>query len=464
MGPRQMILSAFFFNPQGDHRMSWRHPRAPEREIFDLDYYRQLAQAAETACMDAIFVADHVAMWDTYESNLAHYANARLEPITLLSALAAVTNHIGLIATASASYSEPYNLARAFASLDHISKGRAGWNVVTSGMNEEAMNFGRDANIEHALRYERAVEFLDTAKALWDSLEDNSLLLDKQSGYFADPKLVHRINHAGKHFKVRGPLNVPRPPQGYPVIVQAGSSADGKNLAAAHADLNFALVRTIEEGQRYRKDFDERLRRNNRNPEDLRGTSGHPADCREVGEPTRRRSEIFWKHWCPNRSASIWYRVGARIDLSACPIDGPLPPLPDVSTYDGQRTNLERLKAFAADNLAIREIARRISNAGTGPVMAGTPTDIADQMEAWYRAGAADGFNLMFPLLPDDWMNFATQVVPELQRRGLTRTEYDSGTLRDRLGLPRPANHFSSIRRRSICTPSPDVHEQQRST
>ena len=172
MQPRQMILSAFFFNPQGDHRMSWRHPQAPGREVFDLDYYRQLAQAAEAACMDAIFVADHVAMWDTYESNVAHYANARLEPITLLSALAAVTRHIGLIATASASYSEPYNLARAFASMDHISKGRVGWNVVTSGMNEEAMNFGRDANIEHALRYERAVEFLDTAKALWDSLED----------------------------------------------------------------------------------------------------------------------------------------------------------------------------------------------------------------------------------------------------------------------------------------------------
>src|SRR5580698_9257101 len=240
MARNPMILTAFFFNPQGDHRMSWRDPHAPRMEIFDLDYYKQLALAAERARMDALFVADHVAMWDTYESNIRHYANARLEPITLLAALAAVTSHIGLIATASASYSEPYNLARMFASLDHISRGRMGWNVVTSAMNEEAMNFGRDANIEHAYRYERAAEFLETAKALWDSLEDGAELIDKTTGVFADPRLVHRINHVGKHFRVRGPLNVPRPPQGYPLIVQAGSSDDGKNLASEHADVNFA--------------------------------------------------------------------------------------------------------------------------------------------------------------------------------------------------------------------------------
>src|ERR1700722_84436 len=199
MGRPFMILSAFFFNPQGDHRMSWRHPMAPTREIFDLTYYQKLAEAAEVARVDAMFVADHVAMWDTYESNIAHYANARLEPITMLAALAAVTHHIGLIVTASASYSEPYNIARAFASLDHISGGRFGWNVVTSGMNEEAMNFGRDANIEHTFRYERAQEFLEVTKALWDSLEDDSLLLDKATGFFADPKHIHRINHIGKH-------------------------------------------------------------------------------------------------------------------------------------------------------------------------------------------------------------------------------------------------------------------------
>jgi FMN-dependent oxidoreductase (nitrilotriacetate monooxygenase family) len=436
-----MILSAFFFNPQGDHRMSWRHPAAPGGEIFDLAYYRRLADAAEAARMDAIFVADHVAMWDTYESNIAHYANARLEPITMLAAVAALTRHIGLIVTASASYSEPYNIARTFASLDHISNGRFGWNVVTSGMNEEAMNFGRDANIEHTFRYERAEEFLDVTKALWDSIDDDALLLDKKSGFFADPKRVHRINHIGKQFKVRGPLNVPRSPQGYPVIVQAGSSEDGKDLAAKHADLNFSLVRTIEEGQRYRKDFDERLKRIGRDSTDLKVLPGIlPIVARSRAEAQEKRD--FLETLVPARVGIDLVSSWCGLDLSAYPIDGPLPPLPDVSTYDGQRTNLERLKAFAKEGLSIGDIARRISNAGTGPVMAGTPTEIADEMEAWYLGGAADGFNLMFPLLPDDWVQFAELVAPELQRRGLTRSEYPSGTLRDRLGLPRPVNRF----------------------
>ena len=443
MSRTHMILTAFFFNPQGDHRMSWRAPHAPTREIFGLDYYLNLARAAEKARMDAIFVADHVAMWDTYESNVKHYANARLEPITLLAALAAVTQNIGLIATASASYNEPYNLARAFASLDHISKGRMGWNVVTSAMNEEALNFGRDGNIEHAFRYERAAEFLDTAKALWDSIEDDALPIDKSTGIFADPSRVHRIDHVGKHFKVRGPLNVPRPPQGYPLIVQAGSSGDGKNLAARHADVNFALVRSVEEGRKYRQDFDARLKENGRSPGDLKILPGIlPIVAKSRSEAEEKRD--FLETLVPERVGIDLVSSWCGIDMSAYPIDGPLPPLPDESTYDGQRTNLERLKAFAKESLTIREVARRLSNAGTAPIMAGTPADIADQMEAWYTAGAADGFNLMFPTLPDDWINFAEQVAPELQHRGVTRTEYGPGTLRERLGLPRPADRFAA--------------------
>ena len=304
------------------------------------------------------------------------------------------------------------------------------------------MNFGRDASIEHTFRYELAEEFVEVAKALWDSLEDDALLLDKKSGFFADPKRVHRINHVGKHFKVRGPLNVPRSPQGYPVIVQAGSSEDGKRLAAMHADLNFSLVRTIEEGQRYRKDFDERLPQFGREPSDLKVLPGIlPIVARSRAEAQEKRD--FLETLVPTRVGIDLVSSWSGIDLSAYPIDGPLPPLPEVSTYDGQRTSLERLMAFAKENLTIREIARRISNAGTGPVMAGTPAEIADEMEAWYVAGAADGFNLMFPLLPDDWLNFAEFVAPELQRRGLTRKAYSDGTLRYRLGLSRPANRFS---------------------
>ncbi|TIX67427.1 MAG: LLM class flavin-dependent oxidoreductase, partial [Mesorhizobium sp.] len=197
MARDHLILSAFFFNPQGDHRMSWRHPRAPGREVLGFDYYRKLVQAAERARIDTIFVADHVSIWDSVKSGVAHYANARLEPLTLLSALAGVTRHIGLITTASSSYSEPYNVARLFASLDHISGGRASWNVVTSAMDEEARNFGRDGNIEHASRYQRAAEFLDIVKGLWDSWEDEALLFDKDTGYFADPDKVHVLDHRG---------------------------------------------------------------------------------------------------------------------------------------------------------------------------------------------------------------------------------------------------------------------------
>ena len=438
---KRMILSAFFFNPQGDHRISWRHPRASLREVYDLPYFQSLAAAGEAARLDAIFVADHVGMWDTYESNIAHYANPRLEPITLLSALAAVTSHIGLLATASATYTEPYNLARMFASLDHLSHGRAGWNVVTSSMPEEAMNFGFDGNIDHGNRYERASEYLDVVKALWDSVEDEALLLDRQTGAFADPQRIHRIAHAGKYLKIRGPLNVPRPPQGYPVIVQAGSSDDGKNLAARHVDVHFAVMRSIEEGQRYRADFDARLAAAGREPQDLKILPGiHPVVASSRDEA--KEKEEFLQTLVPERIGVDLVSSWCGIDVSGFPIDGPLPPLPAIETYDGQRSNLERMKAFAEQGLSIREIAYRLINAGAVPSVIGTPADVADQLEAWFTAGAADGFNLMFPLLPEDWLQFCMQVVPELQRRGLAQTEYRGDTLRERLGLKKPPNRF----------------------
>jgi FMN-dependent oxidoreductase (nitrilotriacetate monooxygenase family) len=443
MAAKSMILTAFFFNPQGDNRMSWRSPNAPRHEVYGLDYYRRLAETAENAKVDAIFVADHVAMWDTYASNIRHYANARLEPVTLLAALAAVTKDIGLIATASTSYSEPYNLARALASIDHISNGRMGWNVVTSAMNEEALNFGRDGNIEHASRYERAAEFVEVAKTLWDSIEDGALLIDKTSGDFADPSRVHRIDHAGKHFKVRGPLNVPRPPQGHPLIVQAGSSKDGKNFAARHADVNFAIFRNIEDGKKYRADFDALLTENDRDPQAFKilpGILPIVADSRsEAEERQRHLADII-----PERLAVDLVSSWCGIDMSKLAVDGPLPPLPDEESYHGQRSNLVQLKAFATKGMTIRDVARVLATAGAAPVFAGTPKDIADQMEAWFTGGAGDGFNLMFPVLPDDWMQFTERVVPELQRRGIARKDYGQGTLRDRLGLPRPTNRFAA--------------------
>lgn len=438
-----MILSAFFFNPQGDHRMSWRHPAAPGHEVFDFAYYCRLAQAAERAGIDTLFVADHVAIWDSVPSGLAHYANARLEPVTLLAALAAVTQHIGLIGTASSSYTEPFNLARMFASLDHISRGRAGWNVVTSAMDEEALNFGRDGTTEHAQRYGRAEEFLDIVTALWDSWEDEAVLIDKDSGLFAEAGRVHRLDHEGRHFKVRGPLNVPRPPQGYPLIFQAGSSEAGKALAARYADVQFAFIRTIEEGRRYRADMDERLARCGRSPDSFKILAGVlPVVAASRAEAEDRQALLGTL--LPDQVGIDLLSNWAGLDLSTVSPDGPLPVLPDEATFNGVRTTLNLVKEWVGQGLSVRQIGRRLANTGAMPLIGGTPKDVADQLEAWLVAGACDGYNLMFPLLPDDWMAFADHVVPELQRRGLVRTEYGPGTLRDRLGLPRPANRFSA--------------------
>ena len=445
MKHRPMILSAFFFNPQGDHRTSWLHPRSPRHEVFGFDYYHDLAQTAERAGMDMLFVADHVAIWDSAASGVAHYANARLEPLTLLSALAAATTHIGLAGTASTSYSEPYNLARAFASLDHISRGRAGWNVVTSAMDEEALNFGRDATIEHARRYDRAAEFLDAVKALWDSWEDGSVLIDKAAGLFADPARVHRIDHHGKHFAIRGPLNVPRPPQGHPLILQAGSSEAGKAFAAAHADVQFAIIRSVEEGLRYRADMEARLAQHGRAPDGFRIIGGVlPVVAGSRAEAAERQA--YLEELTPDQVSIDLLSNWSGVDLSAYPADGPLPALPDESTFNGGRTSLNRVKDWVGQGLSIRQIARKVANTGAMPTVAGTATEVADQLEAWFTAGALDGYNLMFPLLPDDWVNFAEAVMPELRRRGLARHEYGSGTLRDRLGLVRPSNRFTAAR------------------
>lgn len=445
MPRRSMILLAFFYNPQGDHRLSWRHPRAPGREVFDLSYYRGLAEAAERAKLDAIFIADHLGIWDTYRSGVAHYANARLEPLTLVSALAAVTRHIGFMVTASTSYNEPFNLARMFASIDHLSGGRVGWNVVTSALEEEARNFGRDANIEHARRYERAGEFLDVAKALWDSWEDEALLIDKGSGFFADPERVHYLDHAGPQFRVRGPLNVPRPPQGHPLIVQAGSSEAGRELAAAHAEVHFAVIRSEAEGLAYRADMDARLARKGRKPESFKLIPGVlPIVAASRAEALEKQEAL--EALMLDRVAIDLLSSWAGVDLSAYPPDGPIPDLPNEGTFDGWRTWLKLVKDETNKGLSIRQLARKIANTGSVPLLAGTASDIADQLEAWFVSGAADGYNLMFPLLPEDWTNFMQTVVPELQRRGLHRTDYEPGTLRDRLGLQRPENGFAAAR------------------
>lgn len=438
---QHMVLSAFFYNPQGDHRLSWRHPAAPGREIFDLDYYRNLAEVAEQAKIDTIFIADHLGIWDTFESGVAHYANARLEPLSLVAALSAVTKNIGFIVTASTSYTEPYNIARTFASLDHLSKGRVAWNVVTSALEEEARNFGLSANIDHATRYQRAGEFLDVVTRLWDSWEDEALLIDKESGYFANPSKIHYLDHVGTHFKVRGPLNVARPPQGHPLIVQAGSSEAGRELATDYADIHFAVFRNEEEGKQYRVDIEKRLAQKARAPESfflLPGVLPVVASSRQEAEERQAALEELMIDRVSLDLLSSW----SAMDLSSYPLDGAMPELPDEAKFDGWRTWLNIVKSETNNAATVRQLARKIANTGSVPMVSGTVADVADQLEAWFKSGIADGFNLMFPLLPDDWVNFAYSVVPELQRRGLFRTEYEKGTFRDRLQLPRPAHRI----------------------
>jgi FMN-dependent oxidoreductase (nitrilotriacetate monooxygenase family) len=440
-----MILSAFFFNPQGDHRVAWRHPAAPGPEVLDLSYYRRLVETAERARIDILFVADEVAIWDQLPSGIAHYANVRLEMFTLLAALSAVSSEIGLIGTASTTYNEPFHIARKFASLDYLSHGRAAWNIVTSAMDEEALNFGRDGQLEHGTRYQRANESVDVVKALWDSWEDGALLIDKQSGYFADPARVHHLAHQGAFFKVRGPLNIPRPPQGHPVLVQAGSSNDGKDLAARHADIHFGIFRSLDEGLAYRADMNARLARHGRAPSELKilpGLQPIVAESRdEAAEKVEQLGDLLLDKVAVDL-LSYWTRT----DMSAYPIDGPVPELPGEEGFASGHTKLGLIREARQAGLTIREVARKMANTGSVATVAGTPKDVADRLEEWFSAGAADGYNLMFPLLPEGLDLFAGKVVPELQRRGLFHRDYAPGTLRDRLGLKRPAGRFAATR------------------
>jgi FMN-dependent oxidoreductase (nitrilotriacetate monooxygenase family) len=440
-----MILAAFFFNPQGDYRVSWRHPRAPGKEFLNFDYYRRLTEIAEKAKIDAVFVADHLGIWNGLGSGIRHYANPRLEPMSLVAALSAVTRDIGFMVTGSTSYTEPFNTARMFASIDHLSGGRMAWNVVTSGLEEEAVNFGLDGNIDHSKRYERASEYLDVAKALWDSWEDDALAINKDTGLFAHPEKVHFLNHKGNHFRVRGPLNLSRPPQGHPVIVQAGSSEAGKDLAAQHADLHFVITKSIEQGLAYRKDMDARLAKFGRDPAGFKiipGIVPIVADSVAEAEEKQEYLESFMIDAIAVDLLSTW----AGVNLSTYPIDGPIPDLPKPENFNGWHTWLKLIGDEDNKGLSIRQLARKLTATGQVPLVVGTPKQIAEELEAWFTAGAADGFNLMFQLLPEDWENFMHKVVPLLQASGVFRKEYEPGTLRNRLGLSRPANTFTSAK------------------
>ncbi|WP_027780012.1 LLM class flavin-dependent oxidoreductase [Paraburkholderia caledonica] len=441
MSQRQIKLGAFLMET-GHHIAAWRHPDTHAAGGLDFAHHAELAQIAERAKFDTIFFADSVGVRDTDLASLSRTARAdHFEPITLLSALSAVTKHIGLTATVSTSFNEPYNVARKFASLDHLSGGRAGWNLVTSSSEAEAHNFSLDHHFDHAVRYERAREFYDIVTGLWDSWEDDAFLRDKESGVYFDPDKLHALNHRGAHFKVKGPLNVARTPQGWPVVVQAGASEAGRDLAAQTAEVIFVAHQTLDEAQSFYRDVKGRLARYGRHPDDLKIMPGIFPVIGRTQEEAEEKFAALQALIHPVVGVSLLSKMAGGVDLSPYPIDGPVPELPE--TNGGKSRQQLLLDLARRENLTIRDLYLRIAGARGHRQVVGTPESIADQLQQWFEEEAADGFNIMSPWLPGGLVEFADRVVPELQRRGLFRTEYEGATLRENLGLRRPANRYA---------------------
>jgi FMN-dependent oxidoreductase (nitrilotriacetate monooxygenase family) len=434
---RQLHLN-LFIHGRGHHEAAWRHPAASPLALTDLRYYAGLAQQAEAGCFDSVFLADTLAAAD----DLVRAPRTWLEPITVLAALAGVTNRIGLIATCSTTYTEPFNLARQFASLDHMSGGRVGWNIVTSWLAAAAGNFGGAAPLSHADRYERAEEYMRVVTGLWDSWSDDAVVDDRASGVYARSGSVRPVNHKGPHYQVTGPLNLPRGPQGRPVFVQAGSSDTGRRFAARHAEAVF----TAQMEKATARDFYTDLKR-------LAGTEGRdparvlilPGLSPVIGgteaEALRISRELNDLSDPEVGRKRLSGRFGGH-DFSHLPLDKPLSPedFPDPATVEAARSRTEVIIGLVRrEKPTLRQLLGYMAGARGHFVTAGTPEQIADLMQDWLMDGAADGFNLMPPVLP--WMLevFVAEVVPLLRRRGLVRTEYDGTMLRDHYGLGRPA-------------------------
>ena len=426
MSTRQLKLGAFLLH-NGHHVAAWRHPQAADSSQ-PLALYKELAQIAERACFDAIFFADSVALTGGVGG---------LEPLTLLSALAAVTEHIGLIGTATTTYNEPYHIARKFASLDRLSGGRAGWNLVTSDNAREAANFGGSAPVAHSERYARAKEFHQVVRGLWNSWEDDAIVNDKQAGVQFDKQKLHPLQHQGTHFQVAGPLNVSRSPQGHPIVVQAGGSEAGKDLAAATADVVFTAHPTLASAQTFYRDLKQRTVQAGRAADSIKIMPGlFPIVGRSQAEAEDKFQQLQ-DLVLPEDGLALLGRMIGNFDLSGYPLDAPLPELP--LTDSGQQSRQKLLTALAqGENLSIRQLYLRIAGGRGHFSLIGTPQHIADQMQLWFESEAADGFNIMPPYLSGGLADFADLVVPELQKRGLFRRRYTGTTLRQHLDLPFP--------------------------
>jgi len=426
---REMHLG-LFLQGAGHHVSGWRHPHA-EAGSENFDLLRRVTQMAEAAKFDMVFLADGLTSGvDAHPSTIA-----RFEPLTLLAALALVTEKIGLAATSSTTYGEPYHTARAFSSIDHLSHGRAAWNIVTTSYARTANNFSK-SHPEHDERYAVAEEYVDVVRGLWDSWDDDAFIKNKDSGVYADPEKLHVLDHKGKYFSVKGPLNIPRSPQGHPILIQAGSSGPGQDLAARTADVVFTAQQSIEEAKAFYKSLKERVVRAGRKADDVAVMPGFlPVIGRTSAEAAEKLAEL--DQWTELKSAMplLEERIGHK--LTEYDPDGPLPDLP---ISDQLRSRAELLTSLARrENLTIRQLALRVAAGRGHHVVLGTPVEIADRMQEWFEGYAADGFNVMPPFFPEGLDDFTQLVVPILQERGLFRTEYSGSTLRNHLGLTRPA-------------------------
>jgi len=424
-----------FIRETGHHLAAWRHDTASQG-LLNLKHHIQIAQTAEKGLLDFLFLADHPAVQGEPGTPERSGEPVRFEPLTLLSMLAAHTSKIGLIASASTTYSAPYALARQLASLDHLSEGRAGWNVVTSVNDSEARNFGQDSHMEHALRYERADEFIDVLKGLWDSWDDDAFAVHKHTGLSFDPAKMRVLDHHGQHFKVRGPLNVPRSPSGHPVIVQAGASDSGRDLAARKGEVIFTATADIDVAQAFYGDVKRRAVAAGRSVDDIKIMPGMFPIVASSEKAAMERFEELQELVDIESGRAQLSRILGYADLSNFDLDGPLPDLPATNARKARfeyAVNLARTR-----KLTIRQLIRELSSARTHWKLFGDAGQIADSMERWFKSGAADGFNILAPVMLPDLTCFVEEVVPELQRRKLFRHDYGEGGLRGSLGLARP--------------------------
>jgi FMN-dependent oxidoreductase (nitrilotriacetate monooxygenase family) len=441
MTERRMLKLGAFMRPASIHTAAWRYPGAFPDANFNLQHMVRFAQTLERGKFDAFFMADHLAVLNMPMAALQRsHTSTSFEPLTLLPALAMVTKHLGLIATASTTFDAPYHIARRFASLDHISGGRAGWNIVTTSNPDAALNFGLEEHVEHDERYRRAREFFDVVTGLWDSWADDAFVRDVEKGIFFDPAKLHVLDHKGEHLSVKGPLNIARPVQGWPVIVQAGASDAGRQLAAETAEAIFASQNNLADAQAFYADVKARAAAAGRNPEHLKVLPGCFVVVGDsLADAQAKRARLDSLVHPDSGIASLSIALGC--DASGFDLDKPLPA--ELPPTNQSLSGRERVLTMAArEGLTVGQLAQRFGAHYGGLSMMGTPADIADQMQAWLEQRGCDGFNIMFPFLPEGLDDFVDRVVPELQRRGIFRTEYEGATLRDNLGLPRVPNRF----------------------